>query len=46
MCYVGIGLFSRTKFLDVGRTVFEKGVTVVVLEIELQDKLRWKLNVT
>ena len=28
-----IGLSSGTKFLDIGRTVLEKGVTAVALEI-------------
>ena len=32
------GLSSGTKFLDIVRTVFEKGVTVVVLEISLLEK--------
>ena len=32
------GLSPRAKFLDVGRIVFEKGVTVVVLEICLSKK--------
>ena len=31
-------LSSGTKFLDIVRTVFEKGVTVVVLEISLLEK--------
>ena len=33
-----IGLSSGARFLDVGKTVFEKGVTVVVLEICLSGK--------
>ena len=40
MCYVAIGtqvLSSGAKFLDIGRTVFEKVVTVVALEICLTD---------
>ena len=32
------GLSSGAKFLDIGRTVFKKGVTVVVLEIYLSEK--------
>lgn len=32
------GLSSGTKFLDIGRTVLEKGVTVVALEIRLSEK--------
>ena len=31
-------LSSGTKFLDIGRTVFEKGVIVVVLEICLSER--------
>ena len=32
------GLSSGAKFLDIGRKVFEKGVTVVVLQICLSEK--------
>ena len=32
------GLSSGTKFLDIGRTVLEKGVTMVALEICLSKK--------
>ena len=32
------GVSSGPKILDIGRTVFEKGVTVVVLEICLSEK--------
>ena len=32
------GSSSGTKFLDMGRTVFENGITVVVLEICLSEK--------
>ena len=40
MCYVAIGtqVCHRARFLDIGRTVFEKGITVVVLEICLSEK--------
>ena len=40
MCYVTIGtqVCHRARFLDIGRTVFEKGITVVVLEICLSEK--------
>ena len=35
---VQTGLFSGIKFLEVGRAVSEKGVTVVVLEICVSEK--------
>ena len=40
MCYVATGtrVCHRARFLDIGRTVFEKGITVVVLEICLSEK--------
>ena len=36
--YRQTGLFSGTKFSDIGRTVFEKDVTIVVLEICLLEQ--------
>lgn len=36
--YRQTGLSSGTKFSDIGRTVFEKDVTIVVLEICLLEK--------
>ena len=38
------GLSSGTKFLDIGRTVLEKGVTVVLLEICLSEKALMELE--
>ena len=38
------GLSSGATFLDIGRTVIEKGVTLVVLEICLSEKALVKVE--